>query len=175
MKQPAQSAIRAATAADAPTIAALAARVFVETFAPDNKRENIDAYVSAAFAVERVRRELEDPSSVTLIAEHEGSAIGYARLERGAAPESIGGTAPIELVRLYVDASYHGGGTGSALMRAALGAARGAGCDVIWLGVWERNARAQAFYRKWGFERAGEHGFQLGDELQTDYLLRRPV
>ena len=64
-----------------------------------------------------------------------------------------------------------GSGAGAALMRELLRAARGAGHDTIWLGVWEQNYRAIAFYRKWGFETVGEHIFQVGDDPQNDILM----
>ena len=82
---------------------------------------------------------------------------------------------PLELKRLYVARAWHGQGVAQALMEAALDAARARGAATLWLGVWERNPRAAAFYRKYGFERVGEHTFMLGADAQTDWLLVRPV
>ena len=85
----------------------------------------------------------------------------------------VGGAKPIELVRLYASREWIGRGVGAALMRACLEEARGAGYETIWLGVWERNARAQTFYEKWGFRAVGEHVFQLGSDPQRDILMER--
>jgi ribosomal protein S18 acetylase RimI-like enzyme len=84
-------------------------------------------------------------------------------------------TDPVELRRLYVDRSAIGHGVGAALMRASLEAARSAGRRTLWLGVWERNARAISFYERWQFETVGNHEFQLGSDNQTDLLMARPV
>ena len=85
------------------------------------------------------------------------------------------GPAPLELKRLYVAAAWHGRGVAQALMDAALMAARTCGARTLWLGVWERNPRAAAFYAKHGFRRVGEHTFVLGEDVQTDWLLARPL
>ena len=81
----------------------------------------------------------------------------------------------MELKRLYVTRSWHGKGVAQALMDAALDAARARGAKTLWLGVWERNERAVAFYGKYGFARVGEHTFVLGSDAQTDWLLARPL
>jgi len=87
----------------------------------------------------------------------------------------VRGPAPLELKRLYVARAWHGHGVAQALMDAALTAARAHGAQTLWLGVWERNARAAAFYRKYGFTRVGEHTFVLGTDPQTDWVLARPL
>ena len=81
----------------------------------------------------------------------------------------------VELVRLYVSHEWHGRGVGAALMHACVNHARQAGHKTIWLGVWERNAGAQAFYRKWNFHTVGEHVFLLGSDPQRDILMERAL
>ena len=76
---------------------------------------------------------------------------------------------------MYAFREWHGRGIGEALMRACLDEARTAGYETIWLGVWEKNARALAFYRKWDFRAVGEHVFQLGSDAQTDILMERAI
>ena len=110
-----------------------------------------------------------------MIAEVDGAAAGYAKLHAGEPDESIGGVEPIELVRLYVSHAWLGSGVGASLMQACLDEAGRAGYKTIWLGVWERNARAQAFYRKWDFRAVGQHVFQLGSDAQTDVLMERTI
>ena len=82
---------------------------------------------------------------------------------------------PVELQRLYVDRTAMGRGVGAALMRATLDAARSAGYRTLWLGVWERNARAISFYERWQFETVGDHVFRLGSDHQTDLIMARRV
>jgi diamine N-acetyltransferase len=167
--------VRRATVNDAHLLSQLGARTFEETFAVDNTAEDMAAYLASNFNLAQQIRELSDSASIFLIAEVDGTAAGYAKLHAGAPAESIKGTEPIELVRLYVSQAWLGSGVGAALMRACLDEARRAGYKTIWLGVWERNARAQAFYRKWDFRAVGEHMFQLGSEAQTDILMERKI
>jgi len=98
-----------------------------------------------------------------------------AKLHAGEPPKEIEGAKPIELVRLYVSQEWLGRGAGEALMRACVDETRNTGHETLWLGVWERNARAQAFYRKWDFRAVGEHMFQLGSDMQRDILMERTL
>ena len=167
--------VRRADPADAGLLAELGARTFSETFAADNAPEDVAAYLAASFNLARQTAELNDPASTFLIAEVGGLAAGYARLHAGEPAEGVEGPKPVELVRLYVSREWLGRGVGEALMRACVDAARRAGHETIWLGVWERNGRAQAFYRKWNFRAVGEHVFQLGSDPQRDVLMERAV
>jgi diamine N-acetyltransferase len=167
--------IRRGTLADAGSLSELGARTFSETFAADNTPEDLAAYVATSFNLARQTSELEDPASTFLIAEVEGHAAGYAKLHDGEPEKGVEGPNPVELVRLYVSRDWLGRGIGEQLMRACIDEARQAGHETIWLGVWERNSRAQAFYRKWNFRTVGEHMFQLGSDLQRDILMERPL
>jgi ribosomal protein S18 acetylase RimI-like enzyme len=167
--------IRQATLAEAEALLELAARTFYDAFAATNTPENMRAYMSAAFNVEQITTELRDPHSTFLLAELAGRMVGYAKLLRGEVPECVVARPAIELSRLYVEQNVLGAGVGAALMQACLDAARRAGFQAIFLGVWEHNPRAQAFYRKWGFERVGEHVFQMGDDPQTDWWMMRAL
>jgi diamine N-acetyltransferase len=172
-----QPRIRTATAADAEPLAALAERTFRDTFADDNSPGDIDAYVRDAFSLDRIRAELADAANTFLLAFTGGEEQpdGYAKLRTGTADPSVTGPGPVELQRLYVDRSAIRRGVGAALMRASLDAARSAGHRTLWLGVWERNARAISFYEGWQFETVGNHLFRLGSDLQTDLIMARPV
>lgn len=167
--------IRRATVGDAGLLSELGARTFSETFAADNTSEDMAAYVATSFSVAQQTAELEDPASTFLIAEVDGRAAGYAKLHDGEPEKSVEGHNPVELVRLYVSRDWLGRGIGEQLMRACVDEARQAGHETIWLGVWERNGRAQAFYRKWNFRTVGEHVFQLGSDLQRDLVMERQV
>jgi diamine N-acetyltransferase len=167
--------IRQAVLAEVEMLVELAARTFYDAFAATNTPENMRAYMASTFTIEQMTTELHDPHSTFLLAELEGQPVGYAKLLRGAAPECVSAQPAVELVRLYVEQNVLGAGVGAALMQACLAAARRAGFQSIFLGVWEHNPRAQAFYRKWGFERVGQHVFQMGAEAQTDWWMMRAL
>jgi len=172
--------IRPANVSDAGALSQLAASTFVETFGRENTVEDMARYVAEAFTTEQQAAEIADPGGVVLVAEHfsdsgDAELLGYAHLVSGDVPASVRGTAPIELKRLYVARAWHGRGVAQLLMHAAIEAARARGAQTLWLGVWERNPRAVAFYAKHGFVRVGEHTFVLGGDAQTDWLFARPV
>ena len=101
--------------------------------------------------------------------------VGFAQLRWGGAPGCVVAVAPGEVQRLYVARDYHGKGVAHDLMNACLDEMTSHRSDVAWLGVWERNPRAIAFYRKFGFVEVGEHVFLLGRDRQRDIVLARPV
>jgi ribosomal protein S18 acetylase RimI-like enzyme len=167
--------IRRANADDAGLLAEFGARTFSETFAADNSPEDLASYLASSFNLAQQTAELADLASAFMIAEVGGVAAGYAMLRAGEPEEGVEGFKPVELVRLYMSKEWLGRGVGEALMRACVDEARRAGHETIWLGVWERNARAQAFYRKWNFRAVGKHVFQLGSDAQTDILMERAL
>jgi ribosomal protein S18 acetylase RimI-like enzyme len=169
--------IRPARLEDAEPLAALAARSFRDAFAAENFADDVDAYVTESFSIERLRAELLDNNNTFLlaVARKASAPDGYAKLRRGEPDPSVTGPDPIELHRLYVDRSATGSGVGAGLMRASLEAARRGGRKTLWLGVWEKNLRAIAFYERWGFEMAGEHVFRLGSDDKTDLIMQRAV
>jgi ribosomal protein S18 acetylase RimI-like enzyme len=167
--------IRYAAAADAALLAELGAKTFYETFASENTPENMADYLASAFSPSKQAAELADPAGCFLIAESGGIPAGYARLRTGEAPPEIGDPGAIELQRIYVLRDWQGHKVGAALIQACLNEATAKGHATIWLGVWEHNPRAIAFYQKWGFEQVGAHVFQLGDDPQTDLVMRRSL
>jgi len=174
---PGRLPIRAATPADAEPLAELAERTFRDAFAAHNSAEDIEAYVRVAFSVDRLKAELAEDANTFLLAFTDDAThpVGYAKLRDGVVDPSVTGPNPVELHRLYVDQKAIGSGVGAALMRACLETARSAGRRTLWLGVWQHNERALAFYRKWGFETVGDHVFHLGSDDQSDFIMVRPV
>lgn len=167
--------IRHARIEDARLLAELGAQTFAETFTEENTPEDMAAYLADSFSLEKLTAELTDPLSIFFIAEVDGHAAGYAKLHSGEASDGIEGQNPIELVRLYVSRKWLGRGVGQALMQRCINEGRAKGFQTIWLGVWERNHRALAFYRKWNFREVGEHIFQLGSDAQRDILMQRAI
>jgi ribosomal protein S18 acetylase RimI-like enzyme len=169
--------IRRATPDDAPALAAAASRFFRDTFGAANRPENMEHYLSHAFSETRQRAELEDSGSRILIAAgHEAEIVGYVHLRLGAPPPAASSAPPgrpAEISRLYADRRLHGRGLGAALMDAAVTTAAQWGAELLWLGVWEENPRAIAFYAKHGFVDVGEQDFLLGSDLQHDRIMAR--
>jgi diamine N-acetyltransferase len=155
--------IRRALASDAATLAEFATRVFVETFGPDNTAEDIDAYIAKTYGAEKQAREIADPSIITIVDDRDGVFVAFAqlRVERNG----------VEIARFYVDHALHGQGIAQTLMQACFDAAAQAGFERVWLGVWEKNRRAIAFYEKCGFRDIGSQPFLLGSDLQTDRVM----
>jgi ribosomal protein S18 acetylase RimI-like enzyme len=164
--------IRRANSSEAELLADLGARTFTEAFAAENTPENMTAYLAQAFTTARLADELADPKATFLLALVEGEAAGYARLYQGDSPHCVTGERPVELARIYVLQRWLGSGVGRALMQRCVDEARASGSGVLWLGVWQRNVRALAFYRKWGFTTVGEQVFKLGADDQTDWVMQ---
>ena len=167
--------IRAATAADAVSLAEFAERVFDEVFSPGNDEGDMASYMTEAFGPRQQRAEITEPGAIVLIAEDPAGAIaGYLHITASETPACVPAPA-IELKRLYVDPRRHSRGLGKRLLDDGIARAAASGATRIWLGVWEHNVRAQQFYAREGFTRAGEHIFMLGSDPQTDWIMQRPI
>ena len=167
--------IRPGTPADAAVLTRLAATSYADTFLADNDEQDMALFMAEAFHEDVQRAELADARRLVLLAEHDGEAVGYAMLREGPAPGHVGEVDAIEIARLYVDRRWIGAGVGASLMQRCLEEAEHRGRRVVWLGVWEHNPRAIAFYRRWGFVKTGTQPYQLGRDLQTDHVMARPV
>jgi GNAT superfamily N-acetyltransferase len=128
-----------------------------------------------AFSLDQIKQELDDPQSVFLLAEIDHELAGYAKLVFDYAEPGVTAERPVELNRLYSQQKFLGAGVGQRLMDECFDRARAYGHDVMWLGVWEYNPRAQRFYEKNGFEMCGKHVFLLGSDPQTDLLMQRSL
>ena len=169
--------IRPAVVEDAAILTDLAYKTFWDAFAhhPKNAPDDLNHYMRQAFSVEQLSAELLDPKNLFLIAEIDGELAGYAKIVLDNIEPGVTAEKPVELARLYSHQKFLGQGVGQSLMDACLDRGRTAGCDVMWLGVWEFNPRAQAFYEKYGFREVGKHVFQLGSDPQTDVLMQRDL
>jgi GNAT superfamily N-acetyltransferase len=167
--------IRPARVEDALRLTELAERTFRDAFGPLNTPSDIESYCAGAFSREIQLNEIRDPLANTLVVEKGDGLIAYAQLVRGAAPACVVGTVPIELKRFYVLQTLHGAGLATVLMDATTRCASDRGADVVWLGVWEMNARARRFYEKCGFREVGEHRFVLGADVQRDVVMVKRI
>lgn len=169
--------IRQATPDDAKLLTDLSYTTFWDAFAhhPKNAPDDLAHYMRQAFSVEQIATELSEPNAIFLIAEIEGKPAGYAKLNLDVIEDGVTADRPIELARLYSHQEYIGKGVGQNLMDACFEFAKTNEHDVMWLGVWEFNPRAQRFYEKNGFRQVGKHTFQLGTDPQTDLLMQREI
>lgn len=164
-------ALRRAVPDDAPSLALLAERTFRDTFGARNSPGNMDLHCERHFSSDIQAGEIADRNLVTTLAVEDGRFAGFTQVALARAHPAVAAGSPAELSRLYVVAEWHGKGVAQALMNDALASARAAGADVLWLGVWEHNPRAMAFYRKSGFEIVGSQAFMLGLERQRDLVM----
>ncbi len=172
--------IRRAGLADVELLAELGRRTFEEAFGADNRPEDMAAHLATAFVPAQIAADLARPEVAYLVADRitpgrTPEAIGYSSLAPEPAPPCVKGARPLRLVKLYVVAEAIGAGVGGALLAEGVALARRGGHGSLWLGVWEHNHRARAFYARWGFQEVGTEPFRLGSDLQTDLLLERPV
>jgi ribosomal protein S18 acetylase RimI-like enzyme len=166
---------RIATPADAEALAELAARTFSDTYAPHNSADDMARHLEEHFGPAQQRRELADAGMATVVTEVDGRMVGYAQLRSGATPSCVSGDRPIEIQRFYVTREWHGRGVAQVLMQAAKVEAARRGGRTLWLGVWEKNERGRAFYRREGFRDVGSQTFVLGADRQTDRVVVIPI
>lgn len=157
---------------DAPALRALAEQTFRDAFAAFNTPQDMDKYVQSAFAPDRLAAQLADPDVACIALRDESGLCGYIKLNAGRAQTDILDEDSLEIERVYVRADRQNAGLGGLLIRRAKEEAVAAGKKRLWLGVWEKNEGAIRFYEKNGFYRAGTHEFMLGDDRQTDLILR---
>ena len=167
--------IRLAASHDAAQLAEFAARTFRDTFGDDNTPEDLGLYIATVYGSVQQRAEIEDANHLVLLAEFDGQLAAYSHLRIAPAPAFVSEESTIELWRFYVDRTWHGRGIARQLMQATLQHALARGAHAIWLSVWERNPRAQAFYLKSGFRQAGTKPFVVGTDVQTDWVMVRAL
>ena len=165
--------IKEATAADAALIADLSRQTFYDSFVADNTLENMDKFMNEQFTREELMEEVGAAGNIFLLAYVGDEVVGYARLREATNPLLIENGPVIEIARIYAIQQSIGKGVGSTLMQQCIDIARQKNARVIWLGVWEKNQKAIAFYTKWGFEKFGDHVFMLGNDPQTDWLMKK--
>ncbi len=165
--------IRECSLADVPELITLGIKTFRETFEAVNSKEDMDLYLSSTFSEEKIADEFKGNGAKFFIVEENGKAVGFCKVKASEIPEELEDHRPIEIERIYAIKDSIGKGVGKAMMEHCIAYARENGFDVIWLGVWEHNQPAIAFYKKGGFEFFGQHVFMLGRDAQTDLLMKK--
>jgi len=154
------------------TLQQISRTTFTETFSIHNSEENMKSYLRDNLSLEKLVEEKRNPESSFYFVEMKDTVIGYLKLNVGAAQNEWKEDTGIEIERIYVLKEYHGHKIGQLLFEKAISIARSMEKKYVWLGVWEKNERAIAFYTKNGFKVVDQHLFKLGDDVQNDYLMK---
>ena len=165
--------IRACKVTEVEILRHLAYETYNQTFRSMNTAETMDKYLEAAFSRDRLQEELSSPRCGFFFMYADGELSGYLKLNEAPEQSDFNDPDSIELERIYVRREFQGRGLGKELITYAVQTARRKGKRYLWLGVWERNDKAIAFYRDMGFVVAGRHDFQMGDEIQHDLIMKR--
>lgn len=165
--------IRLATEADAELIADLSRQTFYESFAEHNTKEDMDKFMNQQFTKEKLINEVNQPWQLFFLAYINNEPVGYVKLRDGTVPVQLDIRSSLEIARIYAVRSKIGKGIGKKLMQTCHEIAKQKGKKTLWLGVWKQNQRAIDFYTAWGFEIFGEQEFILGNDVQTDWLMKK--
>jgi len=164
--------IRKVTTNDLDELQKIGRLTFYETFASGNTEENMNKYLDEAFSFTKLSTELSDNNAEFYFATIDNKVIGYLKLNFGQSQTELKDNKAVEIERIYVLKEYHGKGVGQMLYDQAIKIARQKNADYVWLGVWEENPRAINFYKKNGFVEFDKHIFKLGDDEQTDIMMK---
>lgn len=158
---------------DLEAIRQIGRETFSETFSDRNDEAEMNAYLEQSFGKEKIAAELSNPDSLFFIAHEANEMVGYLKLNFSSAQTELQEVDSVEIERIYVKSAYHGKKVGQLLYDKALEVAHAYNKTSLWLGVWEENARAVRFYEKNGFVAFDTHIFKVGNDEQTDLMMRK--
>lgn len=164
--------IKRVTVNDIHQLQKIGIQTFCETFSAGNTEENVKDYLKESFSLEKLTTELESKNSEFYFAVLDNDVIGYLKLNFGKSQTEIKDDKAIEIERIYVSQKYYGKKVGQLLYEKAIEIAMQMNAHYVWLGVWEKNSRAINFYRKNGFIEFNKHIFKLGNDNQTDIMMK---
>ena len=164
--------IRKAVLQDLEKLSAISKATFTETFAAQNTEENMQQYLETAFSDKQLAAELSDPDSAFYFLDSGGKIAGYLKVSLASPKNDIQDGNALEIERIYVRKAFQGKKAGQMLLDKAIEIAKARKARYVWLGVWEHNPRAIRFYEKNGFVAFGKHLFKLGEDEQTDLLMK---
>jgi ribosomal protein S18 acetylase RimI-like enzyme len=167
--------VKRVTVKDIDQLQEIGRQTFFETFSAGNTEENMKKYLEEGFTVEKLTNELNDRNSEFYFASLDSKLIGYLKLNSGQSQTELKEDKALEIERIYVLKEYHGKKVGQILYDKAIQIARLKNAAYLWLGVWEENSRAINFYKKNGFVEFDKHIFKLGDDQQTDIMMRLEI
>lgn len=164
--------IKKVTLHDIHQLREISIQTFTETFSANNTEENMQLYLDESLSVEKLTTELNDPNAAFYFATIEVKVVGYLKLNFGQSQTELKDDKALEIERIYVLKEYHGKKVGQVLYEHALLVAHQQHAAYVWLGVWEENPRAINFYKKNGFVEFDKHIFKLGNDEQTDIMMK---
>jgi ribosomal protein S18 acetylase RimI-like enzyme len=167
--------VKRASTSDIGELQAIGRQTFFETFSAENTEEDMQKYLAEGFSEEKLAAELNDLNSEFYFALLDDNVIGYLKLNYGQSQTEIKDNDALEIERIYVLKEFHGKKVGQLLYERAMQVAQQMNASYVWLGVWEKNPRAISFYRKNGFMEFGKHIFKLGNDEQTDIMMKRQL
>jgi diamine N-acetyltransferase len=167
--------VRLAKENDAELVADLSRQTFYDSFAEHNTKGDMDKFMNEQFTREKLVDEVKQPWHVFFLAFLNDEPVGYVKLRDSSVPMKLHGQSCMEIARIYSVQKTIGTGVGKKLMQTCHDIAKQKGKKILWLGVWKANQRAIDFYTAWGFEIFGEQEFILGDDVQTDWLMKKDL
>ena len=167
--------MRKCTVDDVETLKALSIKTYYETFISLTTAEDMDAYLTEAYDIQKLKKELSDTNIEFYFMYCENELAGYIKLNEAPSQSDLNDTDSLELERIYVASEFQGRGLGNFLMNTAVTKALEKQKSYLFLGVWEMNEKALAFYKKHGFYEIGTHKFVMGEDVQTDYIMRKDL
>ena len=164
--------IRKATLNDVDQVLKISRQTFSETFSADNSADDMKKYLDENFSIDKLANELNNKNSEFYFTTLDNIVIGYLKLNFGEAQTELKDSKTLEIERIYVLKEYHGKSVGQILYEQAIQVAKQKEAEYIWLGVWEENLKAINFYKKNGFTEFDRHIFKLGNDEQTDIMMK---
>lgn len=164
--------IRRCDLSDLDPLRNIAFQTFDDTFRRLNNASSFDEYLGASFSRAKLEAELKNPRSTFFFLFNDDVLAGYMKINQGDAQTDLRDPDALEIERIYVTKDFQGLGLGKALIGKAMEIARLTKKRTVWLGVWDKNGNAIAFFKKMGFTRAGTHDFYMGSKRQTDFIMR---
>lgn len=165
--------IRKADLSDLKLLQHIGRQTFSETFSSSNTEENMQQYLQEGFADKKLEEELNNSLSTFYFAETDNRVVGYLKVNLAGSQTELKDSNALEIERIYVLAEFHGNKVGQLLFEKAMEIAQTSKVNYVWLGVWEENQRALRFYEKNGFVAFDKHIFVLGDDKQTDIMMKK--
>ncbi|MGJ7922572.1 GNAT family N-acetyltransferase [Neobacillus sp. LXY-4] len=167
--------IKKCTLEDSGILQEISYETFIETFKDQNSPENMNAYLERAFNIKQLEKELTNISSHFFFVYVNNDVAGYLKVNINDAQSEEMGDESLEIERIYIKNKFQKLGIGKVLLNKALENAIDFNKKKIWLGVWEKNENALAFYKKMGFVQTGAHSFYMGDEEQIDFIMTKEL
>ena len=150
-------------------------QTFYETFSESNTEENMKKYLAEGFSIDKLRDELNNENAEFYFAKLDNEVVGYLKLNLGQSQSELKNDNSLEIERIYVLKEFHGKKVGQILYDKAIEIAKQKRVNYVWLGVWEENPRAINFYKKNGFKEFDKHIFKLGNDEQTDIMMKLKI